>query len=903
MPFVLVAFVALLGTALAVAANVGTDLLPEWEWVHNGPLVWAIIGGLTLGIAVLSVVQYRIAGSRSDGALDGPMQRVVVRQRVTGLSGGTVVGSTTGPIFAGPVMLGVAASTSVPIARTSNNLPPRDPNFVGREGLLAGVRHNLANGPPAVVALRGMGGVGKSHVALELAYQGLDDGEYEVAWWIRAESLVTMLEDLIRLASTLHIPVGIDQETTVAAVRSALRNRDRWLLIFDNASSAVDLSDWLPNGGGHTLITSRERAWGGSAVQLDVGTFTRAESLAYLRQRTGRDQSGAGELAQALGDLPLALAQATAYLDLHGGLSISGYLRLYQEHEGPGLLLSDGAENSVATTWLIHFEDLAARVPAALELLRLCSYLDPDSINLDVLLSMSGALRGPLTGRLAAAAERPVVREHIVGTLTGTGLITRLDDRRIRVHRLVSQVTRQQLSMANDRAGSMWAKHCVQIVAVIANIPGSDHEEWESADELLPHVLQCVRWMSTFGLSDPTSIGLSLGAGRYLVRNAHYAAAAPALNLALRMAERRYGADRPEAARVLNVLAALHQSRAEYAQAETLYRRALAIRERRRRRRGQLEVAETLNDLGWLFRKQGRYLDALPLFRRALELRERILGPSALAVARTVNDLGCLVEEIGRYLEAEQLYLRALSVRERSLGTNHPDTATTLWDLGWVYRRMGQYRKAEAFYDKALTIRRQVLGDTSLETAMSCCDLAWIHLRTNRQADARKLLVESLTIRRQLVGDDHPDVAMSLQELGVLTEMDGDLEEARRLYGRTLAIRERRLGHDHPDTAAAISGLARVSAAQGNLTEAASLYRRAISIHDKLTDIVHPDLPVILYGLAEVRVALSQEQDARTLLEQALEAARSLGLQSSHPDIAPIRALHDRFRVRRRFAR
>jgi hypothetical protein len=112
-----------------------------------------------------------------------------------------------------------------------------------------------------------------------------------------------------------------------------------------------------------------------------VEEFTRAESVAYLRRRTRRAEPKAADaLADELGDLPLALAQAAAYLETHGGLSIDGFLQRYQDRTSAGRLLAAGMEgypHSVATTWLIHFQELASS-PAALQLLRLCAHLDPD---------------------------------------------------------------------------------------------------------------------------------------------------------------------------------------------------------------------------------------------------------------------------------------------------------------------------------------------------------------------------------------------------------------------------------------------------------------------------------------------------------------------------------------------
>jgi tetratricopeptide (TPR) repeat protein len=887
----LASLTTLLVTALAMATDVGTDLLPShWKWSHNAVVMWTIIGVLTVGITVLAVVQHQLAEHAHGGRPTAP---TVLRQRLTRMSGGTVIGVSTGPVFTGMVITGMAPA-DLAIAAPSSNLPPRNPDFVGREMLVARARRRLA-GRTGVVALYGMGGIGKSQLALEVAYRGRAEDEYEITWWVRAESVVTMAEDLARLAPTVSAPVGIDQDTTVAAVRMALGSRTRWLLIFDNAPSADAIAPWLPGGDGHILITSRDKGWGGLAERVEVGGFTRAESLSYLRRRADGEQRDAENLADALGDLPLALAQAASHLDLYG-LSIAGYLRLYREREGPSLLLTAGLAgypHSVATTWLIHFEELAAGEPASLELLRLCGHLNPDSINLDLFHAAPSALDGPMTRQLARTAANTVSWERAVGALVRTSLVTRLDDRHIRIHRLVSQVTRHQLAAAGDDTDRRWAQNCVRMVALVAQVPSADHETWESVEDLLPHVLQCIRWIDDFKLSDPASITLARRTGQYLVRVSRFAEAERPLTLAREITERHYGTGHPETARILNALAAFHHARAEYPQAEALYMDALSIRGRRSVRRGDLDTAQTLNDLGWLYRKQGRYTAALPLFQRALSIRERLLGAEDPTVAHTVNDLGCLVEEMGRYADAEQLYLRALHTRRRLLDADHPDTATSLWDLGWVYRRIGDYPKAENYFRQALDIRRRILGDNSLDTAMSCCDLAWVLLRTGRSSDARALLWESLTTRQELVGNGHPETAMSLHEMAFLAEADGDFTQARQMYERALAIREDSLGRDHPDTAATINALGHLYAAQGDVPRAATMFKRALSIHENLTDIVHPDRPTILYNMAGVCAADGSPEEALALLGRALDAAASLRLDPDHPQIAPITHLQE----------
>jgi hypothetical protein len=203
------------------------------------------------------------------------------------------------------------------------NLPARNAAFAGRDDLLGELRGRLHQEGTAVAvvpaqALYGLGGVGKTQLALEYAHRYQAD--YDLVWWIVAEAPGAIPAGLAALAPHLGLvddPTQVaDQEQLAAAVLETLRRRTRWLLVFDNVPNRQDLVPYLPQGDGQVLITSRHPVWGGTARPVKVDTFSRAESTAFLAQRTGTDDAiTADALAEELGDLPLALEQAAAYME------------------------------------------------------------------------------------------------------------------------------------------------------------------------------------------------------------------------------------------------------------------------------------------------------------------------------------------------------------------------------------------------------------------------------------------------------------------------------------------------------------------------------------------------------------------------------------------------------------
>jgi transcriptional regulator with XRE-family HTH domain len=215
------------------------------------------------------------------------------------------------------------------------NIPARNPGFTGRDGLLAQLRDRLLAGGAAVVqAMHGMGGVGKTQLAAEYAHRFA--ASYELAWWIDAEQGGLIGDQVLALGSALGcVPAGAGTGVARAVVLAKLRKRGRWLLVFDNAETPAELAPWLPGGNGHVLITSREPGWAELAAPVAVDVLARAESVALLQHRiAGLTEADADRLAAGLGDLPLALAQAAAFMAATG-TPAGEYLELLQARPDP----------------------------------------------------------------------------------------------------------------------------------------------------------------------------------------------------------------------------------------------------------------------------------------------------------------------------------------------------------------------------------------------------------------------------------------------------------------------------------------------------------------------------------------------------------------------------------------
>ena len=556
-------------------------------------------------------------------------------------------------------------------------------------------------------ALYGLGGVGKTQLALEYAHRHAQD--YDLIWWIPSENPLTIPATLARLASRLGLPTQGDQEDVAASALDGLRGRDRWLLVFDNAEQPDELTRWQPAGGaGQVLVTSRSPAWGALAQPIQVDVLHRAEAVSLLLRRTpDRDQATADRLAEELGDLPLALEQAAAYLE-QTGMPLAAYLSAYRRRRGQ--LLGKGRpvayEGQVDTTWQLSTDRLAATARAGLELLHLCAFLAPEAIPLDLFTAAPDQLP-PALSRAVDDGEAGV--QEAAGACYRYSLITR-DQTGIRVHRLVQQVVRTRLAGPERRTLINSAVELLASAFPPANVL-RDPEHWRRCAQLLPHVLAAVDHAEGTGL-ESASLAAVLGrAGTYLHvrRRAEYAAARSLLERAVVLCETSVGPDHIEVASILHSLGLVLRDQADLPGARQQLERALAITEARMGP-DHVDVGLILESLSRVLRDQGDLAGARAHLERASTILEGAVGPEHPWVGRTLGNLGRVLHDQGDLTGARAQLQRAVTIYETALGPDHPQLAGILLYLGLVLHDQGDLAGARAHLKRAHRIFVRVLG-------------------------------------------------------------------------------------------------------------------------------------------------------------------------------------------------
>jgi len=678
------------------------------------------------------------------------------------------------------------------------NLPARNLVFTGRKPLLAELRSQLAGGHrSAVQVLHGMGGVGKTQLAVEYAH--LFCGDYDLAWWIDAERPELISEQITRLGQAAGwIQAGAVADTAWRVVSDRLRQTGTWLIVFDNASELEHIRGWLPEGPGHIVITSRHRGFSRIAAPVQVEVFSRPESTEFLHNCLPElPEPDAEALAEALGDLPLALAQSGGLI-AETAMPVPEYIDELTEHAGELLAEARPLDYpaTLAAALDISMDRLNNEDQAAVELLHLASVLAPDPIPLNWFRTASP---GVLPHRLAQVACRPLYLRRTLGRLSDLGL-AQLSSETIHLHRLTQAVLRDrqtvgELVSIRERATRL-------LVSAAPDNDGVDPASWPDWAAVLPHLL------ALGPATAPEEIRqTACNAIWYLLMRGEYRTALP-------LAEDWYAAwmhtsghDDHRVLWAANHLAELKRFLGMHQEAHDLNRDTV---ERRRRTQGpdHFDTLIVASNLAINLSDLGHHQEALELNQDIFARRVRTRGPDHYNSLSSANNIARTLRHLNRHQEARELDEDTLRRRRRVLGTDHPRTLTSACNLAADLRELGRYQEARDLDQGTLDRRSHILGPDHPETLDSASNLAAdLHALGDFQG-ARDLDQDTLDRRSRTLGPDNPDTLDSASNLAADLHALGDIQGARDLEQDTLDRRRRTLGPDHPDTRKSESNLA-----------------------------------------------------------------------------------------------
>jgi tetratricopeptide (TPR) repeat protein len=764
--------------------------------------------------------------------------------------------------------------------QTWGAVPLRNPDFVGREELLEQLRLRLVEPGEATAvlpeALHGMGGVGKSQTVVEYIYRHAS--EYDIVWWIPSEHTTQIRSSFVDLAKRLGIKAG-SAETAVPAVLEALRNgmpERKWILVFDNAEDPDVVSHFLPSGFGHVVVTSRNAQWGRVARTVEVDLFTRSESKELLRLRGGGNISDddADRLAEALGDLPLAVEQAASWR-AQTGMPVAEYVNLLEKNSAE--LLQAGAtseyEIPVAAAWNVPLDRLRSQRRGALELLQVCAFFSPEPIARSLFTGVRGA---PVPDALAEAFADPIKLNHAIREINRYSL-AKIDHSRntIQLHRLVQAVLRDQL----DRTQWDNMRHSVHLMLVNGD-PGDPENatNWPVYADLLPHALNSEavtcqdRWVRT----------LITNLVRYLISSGDYNGALSLAESARDSWAEFLGADHQDTLsmgrHIGNALRRVGRVNDARDVSNDVYRRM--GENLGEDHESTIAMADVLlvDDLA-----DGRLYDERDRAADTLERAKRVLGEDDPATLKYANTFASTLRLVGDYFKARELDETTLRRRSAMLGANHQDTLNSRSGLAMDVRECGDYVEACRMQEETSALATEVLGNDHPKTIGGDRCLAVARRKAGLHDRAMELTEDCYNRYRLRHGEGHLDTVTGLMDMATELRHMGELKKSRDFGVRSVEGFQTVYKYAaHPFTMIATTNLAVTCRLMGDVDEARRLNERAIAgLLERLSE-AHPYVLVARANLASDLAELGEADKARALDEEILGGSKRI-LGEVHP--------------------
>ncbi|KAN0066846.1 hypothetical protein V8E54_015018 [Elaphomyces granulatus] len=685
----------------------------------------------------------------------------------------------------------------------------RNSRFLGRRNEIVQLEQKILNNNDQVrkMAITGLGGVGKTQIALEVAYRVRDRKPECSIFWIPSTSMEMVEQAYMSIGKHLGL-----KGTTTAEMKMRVKahlsseKAGPWLMIVDNVD---DMNIWLTSDGsspamdtylpqskyGFVLFTSRNRQLATKLVGLDVISICQMDDkmatnllrASLIDENLVNDHRITSQVLDQLNYLPLAITQAASYIN-QTEISLTTYLSLLQSEEKVMVeLLSQDFEdewryaeinNSVAVTWLISFKQIHRLNPLASDYLLFMSCIDPRDIPLSLLPPDSSQ----------------VEQQNALGLLKAYSFITgQADGQTVSLHRLVHVATRNWLR--NGGTLEQWTVNTGKRLRDV--FPSHKHENRILWREYLPHALFILQ-------------------------------------------SKEFQNDKQEREDLVQRVAQCLYKDGRYGQAGALFKEVLENRSKRLK----IDDEEMLSTMSWMastYRKQGRWMEAERLEVQVMETRKILLGPEHPDTLTSMDNLASTYWNQGRWVAAERLFVQVVETWQRVLGPQHPSTLTSMQNLASTYRKQRRWAEAEKLFVRVMQTSKTVLGPEHPSTLASMDNLASTYRDRGRWTEAEKLEVHVMETRKTLLGPEHPDTLDSMNNLALTYGDQGRWTEAERLEVQVMEIRKIAFGHTHPATLTSMNNLSHTLKKLRRHNEALSMLQACVQLRNQLLGPSHPD--------------------------------------------------------------
>ncbi|KAJ5502805.1 P-loop containing nucleoside triphosphate hydrolase protein [Penicillium fimorum] len=842
---------------------------------------------------------------------------------------GTQVGVNYGSIHLSQGPEGQRSETPQPPVSTVPFV--RDLDFVDRGTLLNQV-YDKGTTPGARIALVGLGGVGKSQLAIECSYRIREESPKTWVFWIHAGNSARFEQSCRDIADRVKIPGRSDSTANIFKLFHDWlvdERNGKWFLILDNVDDSRFLHEVpLGQGGqsdhsgvqrrplftyfpishnGSIIITSRSRGAALSMVEDDdiitIEPMDPSHATMLFEKKLGAqiEKENIIQLATALDYMPLAIVQAANYIkQRRPRVSVPQYLADFQksdrkrtrllEYDVGQLRRDREANNSILITWQISFNHIQQIQPTAADLLSLMSFFDrqgipeallqhqpaeqSDDINLD---DKKEIYDDDETTETDSSVDDDF-GENILMLRNYSMISISVDEHTFEMHRLVQLAMRKWLEAYGQL--ERWKQQFIEILDHA--FPAGDFETWAVCQPLFSHVQSAVTQQPSKEAVLQKWASLVHRAALFACKKGYVIECEKMAVLAMKTRKRLFGLYDERTLHSSEIAGLAYSLGGRWKDAETLQLQLMSTHYQGL----GIEHPNTLNSMSNLastYRHQGRWKEAEELEVQVLETRKQVLG---LAHSNTIDGMGNLAWTYwnqGRWKEAEDLEVQVLETRKQMLGPEHPDTLDGMGNLAATYRNQGRWKEAEELEVQVLETRKQVLGLAHSNTLDGMGNLAWTYWNQGRWKEAEDLEVQVLETRKQVLGPEHPDTLDGMGNLASTYSNQGRWKEAEELEVQVLETRKQVLGPEHPDTLDSMANLASTYSNQGRWKEAEELDVQALETSKQVLGPEHPDTLTSMNNVAYTLRSLGQLDTALQMMTECAQL-RSQTLGPDHPD-------------------
>lgn len=694
---------------------------------------------------------------------------------------------------------------------------------IGREDFIKGLNqrltplNNIRDCKKSVIV--GLGGMGKSHMARQ--YASDHKSQYTSGFMVDGTSITTLHNGYKKFADSigLTLPDNVDKAMEVFKSYLEAPQNAGWIVVVDNADTPQEIKKYLPERGGHLLITSRSQDWSPETI-LSLDHLDRKSSIALLKVQSGlATEEGAVELSEKLGDYPLALTQAAAYIKQNKIMSFKTYADLIES--------SGDLKSTISSTWAITLKKIQEQSSDGLSILQGMSFLAPDISHnfLKTWMQKRWALASgwSLDDRLGRALQTVKSYSMVEG-----------DRKESHVHRLVQETLREALSLDEKVA------YLIELLEIMdqeltKKFKNNDPSTWPMANAFYNHGAMLVSHSDILPKQAGEKLNqLSRTLGYLAGKGGKYHEALRHHEKNREIVEKTYGLDHYQLAQSFRDIGVAYAYLGDSEAQMDFLKRSLVLVEKIYGV-NHFEVSSSLQFVGTVYYMSGKFDQYVEYLKRALVIVEKTCGIDHLNVAKILKSISLGHEKLRDYEQQLECLKKAFVIQEKVLEPGHPDIEKSLREIGTVYGNLGDSEQQQEYFQKAEELSLQ----DQKRVLKSLCDTAESYKKLRNYSQQLETLKKILVLQEKLLPSDHPDIAESFRAISLTYENLGNYQEQLNFVKKALVLYEKIHKDPHLDMAMCLQAMGSTYGRLGDYPQQASYLKRSLNMWEKIVAPTH----------------------------------------------------------------